>query len=712
MKIKSLGWFLVIVGVALTLGIMMRSSTAQQSSQPTTITTTYDQVQNQLLNSPTTVKAITFVKTGPLDLVSSVQVTLTNGTVENAPVPGEAGSTRLLDLASKTPAIKIDAATEKKPDDSGMGVILSLLISWGPTVLFIGIMIWFLRKMSNPKGQMGKFAQSGANQPIQPAADKKTFADVAGCENAKEELMEIVEFLRNPGQLHDLGGKRTKGALLVGDPGNGKTLLAKAVAGEADVPFFSISGSQFVEMFVGVGASRVRDLFATARPNQPCIIFIDEIDAVGRQRGTGMGGGNDEREQTLNQLLVEMDGFMENDSIVLIAATNRPDILDPALVRPGRFDMQVLVDYADLEGRISILKVHTRKMKLAQDVDLRHVASATPGFSGAQLMGSAQQAALVANRRITKARKALIAQGKSAAEAAQQVPLEVTLNDFDEGVTRVQMGPASGKAMTKEDQENTAYHELGHAYVSQVMHNEGKGGDPVTKITIVARARALGYTQALPKGDRYNYTKAELIARIMMAMGGRAAQEIFLGTVDTGASNDFEQGTNIAYDMVTKYGMSDLGTVHIGSAGANPFLGKSMAGEKQHSQDLLAQVDREWMKIVNQCFADTKALIERDRSCFKSIADVLLAQETILGPQWEQMFNELTCQQKKIQHQDLPPVRPEPCEDCSHKPAADKGANLATKVLGALNPMRLLGGGEKLPKGNQPDEHEGDGEKK
>jgi cell division protease FtsH len=456
------------------------------------------------------------------------------------------------------------------------------------------------------------------------------------------------------------------------------------------VPFFQVSGSSFVEMFVGVGASRVRDLFNTARPNQPCIIFIDEIDAVGRQRGTGLGGGNDEREQTLNQLLVEMDGFVENDSIVLMAATNRPDILDPALVRPGRFDMQVLVEAADTEGRIAILKVHTRKMKLGKDVDLRHVANATPGFSGAQLAGAANQAALVANRRITNERKKLVAEGKSAAEAAQLVPIEVTLNDFDEGVTRVQMGPASDKAMTPEDLKNTAYHELGHAYVSQVMCNEGKGGDPVTKITIVARARALGYTQALPKGDRYNYTKDGLMARIMMAMGGRVAQEEFLGVVDTGASNDFEQATNIAYRMVTEFGMSDLGPMHIGEAGSNPFLGRTMASGRQPSPQLLARVDEEVEKILKQAYADTVALIKRDRECFKHIADILLAQETILGPQWEQLFNELTCQQKKIEAKaDLPPVRPETCERCGDEapvsqPEEGGEANSNVPIIGGL----------------------------
>ncbi|HEY9775950.1 MAG TPA: ATP-dependent zinc metalloprotease FtsH [Planktothrix sp.] len=655
---------LIVVGVLLAYSVRNAAPSPQAAQAPKNVTTTFDQVQSQLLNQPQSVKEIVFVKSGPLDAVSSVQVTLTNGTVETAPVPGEAGSALLLNAASKTPAIKIDAAKAPESSGSSASTIFSILINLAFPILLIGFFIWQMRAARNPRGQMGKFAQSGANK-VQPTADRKTFADVAGCENAKRELMEIVEFLRNPGQLHELGGKRQKGVLLVGDPGNGKTLLAKAVAGEANVPFFQVSGSSFVEMFVGVGASRVRDLFNTARPNQPCIIFIDEIDAVGRQRGTGLGGGNDEREQTLNQLLVEMDGFVENDSIVLMAATNRPDILDPALVRPGRFDMQVLVEAADMSGRMAILKVHTRKMKLGPDVDLRHVASATPGFSGAQLAGAANQAALVANRRITAERKKLVTEGKSAAEAAKLVPIEVNLNDFDEGVTRVQMGPASDKAMTKEDLENTAYHELGHAYVSQVRHNEGKGGDPVTKITIVARARALGYTQALPRGDRYNYTQSELYSRIMMAMGGRVAQEVFLNTIDTGASNDFEQATNIAYRMVTDFGMSDLGPIHIGENNTNPFLGRSMANGRQPSAELLARVDREVEKILKQAYADTRALIERDRSCFKHIAEILLAQETILGPQWETLFNEMTCQEKKITHEDLPPVRPDGCESCA-----------------------------------------------
>jgi cell division protease FtsH len=652
-----------ILGFALYTSVQQTSSTTSaQAPKPKVITTTFDQVQKQLLSQPQVVNKIVFIKSGPLDAVSSVQVTLTDNTVENAPIPGEAGSALLLADASKTPSIKIDAYTQP-PQQSG-SAWLNVLIQLAFPILMIGLLVWQMRRVSRAAGGgAGQHVQSGANV-VQPADARKTFADVAGCENAKLELMEIVDFLRNPEQLSELGGKRSKGVLLVGDPGNGKTLLAKAVAGEANVPFFSISGSQFVELFVGTGAARVRDLFKTARPNQPCIIFIDEIDAVGRQRGTGLGGGNDEREQTLNQLLVEMDGFLENDSIVLMAATNRPDILDPALVRPGRFDMQVLVEAADLTGRIAILKVHTRKMKLATDVDLRHVASATPGFSGAQLEGAANQAALVANRRITRERKRLISEGKSASEAKRLVPTEITLNDFDEGVTRVQMGPASDKAMTKEDLENTAYHELGHAYVSQVMYNEKRGGDPVTKITIVARARALGYTQALPKGDRYNYTKDELFARIMMAMGGRVAQEIFLNTVDTGASNDFEQATNIAYQMVTKFGMSDLGPRHIGEAGENPFLGRTMATGRQPSSQLLAQVDVEVGKIIDKAYNDTVELITRDRKCFKDIADILLAQETILGPQWEELFNEMTCRDKKIIHENLPPERPDSCDSC------------------------------------------------
>ena len=517
------------------------------------------------------------------------------------------------------------------------------ILGW---LLPLGLFIFFMRGMMGGGGQMGKFAKADA-QKVEPAKDRKTFADVAGCDNAKLELMEIVQFLKNPSRLQRLGGRPKKGVLLVGDPGNGKTLMAKAVAGEANVPFFSISGSQFVEMYVGVGASRVRDLFNTARANQPCIIFIDEIDAVGRQRGTGLGGGNDEREQTLNQLLVEMDGFLSNESIVVMAATNRSDILDPALVRPGRFDMQVLVDYADLDGRAKILGIHTRKMKLGADVDLKQLAAQTPGFSGAQLEGAANESATVANRRIEKAREELIATGVSAEEAEKQVPDEVTLEDFDEGITRVQMGPASNKVMTEKDRWNTNYHELGHAYISQIMHDDDMGGDPVTKITIVPRARALGYTQSLPKGDRYNYTDKELRARIMMAMGGRAAQEIFLGTIDTGASNDFQQATGIAYRMVTEFGMSPLGPIHASTNNSNPFLGRTMAMEKAPSQELLNDIDREWRKICIECYEETKRIILEDRDCFKHIADILQEQETILGPQWEKLFKELTCRKNR-----------------------------------------------------------------
>jgi len=687
---KGNNWLWLLVAAGFLLAYVLSSPTAPGTKKsdllgaPAPVTTTFDQVQKELADTPATVRKITFVKSGPLEAVNSVEVELTNGTKQVSEVPGDAGSARLLELASKQPSITVAAHTEKKTD-SGSGwlsIALNVLLLVAP-IIFI---FWFMRNMGGGS-QMGKFAKSGA-QKIEPSRDRKTFNDVAGCENAKLELMEIVHFLRNPGRLQKLGGRPKKGVLLVGDPGNGKTLMAKAVAGEANVPFFQMSGSQFVEMFVGVGASRVRDLFNTAREHQPCIIFIDEIDAVGRQRGTGLGGGNDEREQTLNQLLVEMDGFLANEAIVVMAATNRADILDPALVRPGRFDMQVLVDYADLEGRTKILEVHTRKMTLASDVNLKVLAAQTPGFSGAQLEGACNEAVTVANRRIEAERRRLIEGGMSEFDAELAVKEEITLEDFDEGITRVQMGPASNKVMTRKDKENTAYHELGHAYISQVMHDEGKGGDPVTKITIVPRARALGYTQSLPQGDRYNYTDKELRARIMMAMGGRAAQEVFLQTVDTGASNDFQQASNIAYRMVTEFGMSDVGPIHSSGNNSNPFLGRTMAMEKAPSPELLNKIDAAWLKIVNECYADTKKLIETDRDCFKHIADILLDQETILGPQWEQLFSELTCRKNRRRRE--ADGETHECVTCAHEgehkgtgsgdtvdltPAAPKGSN-------------------------------------
>jgi len=459
-------------------------------------------------------------------------------------------------------------------------------------------------------------------------------------------LMEIVDYLRDPSELRELGGKPPRGVLLIGEPGNGKTLVAKAVAGEAKVPFFAISGSQFVEMFVGVGASRVREFFDTARKHSPAVLFIDEIDAVGRQRGSGIGGGNDEREQTLNQLLVEMDGFTPNTSLVIMAATNRPDVLDPALLRPGRFDLQVLVDHPDVVGREEILKIHTRKKKLHPEVNLKVLATLTPGFSGAQLEGVTDQGALMANRRIRLLRAELRKQGIPEAEVKKQTPMLITMADLAEGIDRVQMGPAKeGRAarMSEKDMRNTAYHEVGHAWISQVMCDLDKGGDPVTKITIVPRARALGYTQSLPKGDRYNYTRDELLARIMMAMGGRVAQEIFLNTIDTGAQNDFVQAKNIAYKMVVEFGMSDLGPISVSEGGQSPFLGRQMAVGGDIGPALRDKIDAEWTKIVNECYKATHEIISRDREAFIRVSEQLLKQETLLGDEWLALYSGSEC---------------------------------------------------------------------
>ncbi len=618
--------------------VQPNASTTASSTPDTAMT--YGELARILVSEPKSIARLVFVKKAPLNLVEDVIVYRREGEPLTVVIPGDAASASLLQLATKA-NIPVEAQAQVESSFSWAFVF---------NLLFIGILIYGVSKMmkgsKNSNEREQKLVRSGAQ--IAAASDKKSFYDVAGCDEAKQELQEIVNHLLNPGLLSELGGKSPKGVLLVGSPGNGKTLLAKAVAGEANAAFFSISASQFVEMFVGVGAARVRDLFEKARANKPAIIFIDEIDAVGRQRGTGLGGGHDEREQTLNQLLVEMDGFVTNDSVVVMAATNRPDILDPALIRPGRFDLQVSVDSPDLLGRLRILQLHTRRKKLAANVDLEVIAARTPGFSGAELEGVTNQAAIVAARRIEAERAELKRQARP---NKIQLPsaLVITMADLDEGIDRVQMGPAKesrAKAMTAADLRNTAYHEVGHAYISQVMHNENRGGDPVVKVTIVSRARALGYTQALPRGERWNYTKEELRARIMMAMGGRAAQELFLNTVDTGAGNDFQQATNIARQMVTKYGMSELGPISVGDQSPDPFLGRAMAQDQGVSAELQGKIDEAWMKIIDDCLQETKRILQEDAQCFARIVDILLAQETILGQQWEELFNQNSCRVK------------------------------------------------------------------
>lgn len=575
-----------------------------------------------------------------------------------AKFPGQDAADRLVNLAEsrgivvqaidRSQVVRTPSPQAGEPS-SNNGSGSGWFTAFGPTILLLvgmgAIMYYFYRRQAGGGGgansRMNGIGDSGARK-FTPDGDKKTFVDVAGQDEAKEELAELVQFLKERTLLNLLGGKPAKGALLVGPPGTGKTLLAKAVAGEAGADFYSISGSNFVQMFVGVGAARVRDLFKQASTSKSAIIFIDEIDAVGRERGTGLGGGNDEREQTLNQLLAEMDGFGSRSNIIVLAATNRPDVLDPALTRPGRFDMQVLVDNPDLHGRLEILKVHTRKKKLAAGVDLDLVAKNTTGFSGAQLEGVADQAAIVAFRRLMATAKDLTSQGMTDEDIRKQVPVEITMEDFDEGIDRVMMGPKNasrGSRMSRQDKENTAVHEVGHAWMANLTYKAGYTRDPVTKITIVPRARALGYMVAQPESDTYSHPREYLISRIMIALGGRVAQEVFFGVSDGGAQNDFEQAWSIANRMVTKFGMSRLGIISIGQS-SNPFLGKSMAmGGSSASPDLQNQIEAEVRRIIDECYRETYRVIERDKELMQPVIDLLLEKETVLGPEFNELVN-------------------------------------------------------------------------
>jgi cell division protease FtsH len=598
----------------------------------------YDTLYRDLSSNPSTVTKLQFVK-DEAGNVQYVNADYKDGRKVRVEIPGQAGASQLLDAATKG---NVPNDTKNRADDR---TFLDGLIGWLPMLLMVGLFFWFIRAQRNAAG--AQRTQLSQIKEQQKSTQRVTFADVAGADEAKQELMEVVSYLRNPGRLKRLGGKAPSGVLLIGDPGNGKTLIAKAVAGEADAEFHMVSGSDFVEMYVGVGAARVRELFAKARAKRPSVVFIDEIDAVGRQRGTGVGGGNDEREQTLNQILVEMDGFNDNEGIIFMAATNRPDILDPALTRPGRFGLHVLVDSPDKFGREGILKVHAKGKKLAPGVSLEMIASNTPGFSGAQLAELMNEATRVADRRIEKDILALMEAKKiSKSEATKLVPELITLHDLDEAADRVQMGPAKegrAKRMSRLDMLNTAVHELGHAWVSQDQYERELGGYPVTKITIVPRARALGYTMAMPVGDSYGMTEQNLRARIRMAMGGRAAQEVFLNTIDTGASNDFKQSWGIALRMVTEFGMSKLGPISIGEGGGNPFLGRSMANGHQLSPDLANAIDVEVKRIVTECLDEVKALLLRDKECFMKIVDVLMVKETLLGFEFVALRNETVC---------------------------------------------------------------------
>ncbi len=499
--------------------------------------------------------------------------------------------------------------TEIKPRDEG-SFWRQILIMWFPLVLFIGLWIFFIRQMQGGGGKAMSFGKSKARL-LTENNQSVTFKDVAGIEESKAELEEIIEFLREPKKFTRLGGRIPKGVLLVGPPGTGKTLLARAVAGEAGVPFFSISGSDFVEMFVGVGASRVRDLFLQGKKQAPCIIFIDEIDAVGRHRGAGMGGGHDEREQTLNQLLVEMDGFESNEGVILIAATNRPDVLDPALLRPGRFDRRVVVPRPDLKGRLEILKIHTRRVPLAEDVNLELQARGTPGMVGADLQNLVNEAALLAARR----------------DATR-----VAHRDFEDAKDKVIMGTERrSMIMSDEDKRITAYHEAGHALIAMLTPDDS---DPVHKVTIIPRGMALGLTQTLPEADRFNYTEVQIHAVIRYMMGGRAAEDIVFGHFSTGASNDLQQATGWARKMVTEYGMSEgLGPVSYADSGGDVFLGRDLASRKDYSEQKAREIDDEVSIILSGKYDEARVLLVDHRELLDTLAETLLERETLEGPQ-------------------------------------------------------------------------------
>ncbi len=516
------------------------------------------------------------------------------------------------DLARELAEKGVDVTVKPPPQAPWWATMMSSLF---PTLLLIGAWIFILYHMQGGGNRVMSFAKNKAklfldNRP------KVTFADVAGCDESKEELEEVVEFLKEPGKFSSLGARIPKGVLLLGPPGAGKTLLARACSGEADVPFFSISGSDFVEMFVGVGAARVRDMFEQAKKYNPCIVFIDEIDAVGRQRGAGLGGGHDEREQTLNQLLVEMDGFDETTGIILIAATNRPDILDPALLRPGRFDRQIVVDRPDLKGREAILQVHVKKVKLADDVNLEVIARRTPGFVGADLANLVNEAALLAARQNRKT---------------------ISMGEFEEAIDRVLAGPERrSRLISDHEKKIIAYHEVGHALVAKLL----PGCDPVHKISIIPRGRAaLGYTLQLPEEDRFLMSKKELVNRISVLLGGRVAEELHFDDITTGAQNDLERATQIARQMVTEFGMSDrLGPVTLGKKHHEVFLGRDLMEDRNYSDEVAYAIDQEIRRIVDDCYDTVRGILLEHSDSHKRISKILLEEEVIEGSRLDELL--------------------------------------------------------------------------
>lgn len=541
---------------------------------------------------------------------NEITVTKTDGSKYSTVMPPLEDKKLLDDLLSKK--VKVEGTPFER-----RGFLSQILISWFPMLFLVGVWVFFMRQMQGGGGKAMSFGKSRAKMLNQDQI-KVTFADVAGCDEAKEEVGEIVDFLRDPNKFQNLGGKIPKGILMVGPPGTGKTLLARAIAGEAKVPFFTISGSDFVEMFVGVGASRVRDMFEQAKKNAPCLIFIDEIDAVGRQRGAGLGGGHDEREQTLNQMLVEMDGFSGNDGVIVIAATNRPDVLDPALTRPGRFDRQVVVGLPDVKGREQILKVHMRKVPVAQDVDAMTLARGTPGYSGADLANLVNEAALFAARVNKRA---------------------VTMLEFEKAKDKINMGPERRTMiMTDKQKESTAYHEAGHAIVGYLVPEH----DPVHKVTIIPRGRALGVTFFLPEGDQISISQKQLESKLSTLYAGRLAEDLIYGeeNISTGASNDIKVATNIARNMVTQWGFSDkLGPILYTEDEGEVFLGRSMAKAKHMSDETAHSIDEEVRAIVSRNYARARQILTDNMDILHAMKDALVKYETIEEEQIKQLMN-------------------------------------------------------------------------
>jgi cell division protease FtsH len=572
---------------------------------------TFEQTQNNLQRVPYT-EFLSKINDGQLLSVTIQGYTLTGKTADGRSIQTYAPQD--IGLVARLIEKKVEIKAEPPEEQPWY---MTLLVSWFPMLLLIGVWVFFMRQMQGGGGKAMSFGRSRARMLNQDSA-RVTFEDVAGVDEAKDELSEVVEFLSNPKKFTRLGGRIPKGVLLVGPPGTGKTLLARAVAGEAGVPFFSISGSDFVEMFVGVGASRVRDLFVQGKKNAPCLIFIDEIDAVGRQRGAGLGGGHDEREQTLNQLLVEMDGFESNEGVILISATNRPDVLDPALLRPGRFDRQVVVPTPDLRGRKRILQVHTKRTPIDESVDLDVLARGTPGFSGADLENLVNEAAL------------------QAAKLNQDV---LDLRDFEYAKDKMLMGRERRSLILSEEEKRiTAYHEGGHALAARLL----PGSDPVHKVTIIPRGRALGVTMQLPEEDRHGYSRTFLRNNLVVLLGGRVAEELIFDDITTGASNDIERVTRMARKMVCEWGMSEvIGTIAVGETGEEVFIGREWVQNKNYSEDTARLVDAEVKSIVEEAHSRCRALLEKNAGMLHRIAAALLERETLSGDELDMVMNNL-----------------------------------------------------------------------